>query len=309
MKPNKVRLFEVGPRDGLQNEKHLVPTQKKVRWILRLLQAGLKDIEVGAFVRSERVPQMADSAKVLAQVLPHFKKRGARAWVLVPNNQGLENAQIAGAKNIAVFTAATESFNRANIGMSVQESLQEIKKILRPALRARMNIRGYVSTVFGCPFEGEVSLTRPQKVIESLLDFGISEISIGDTIGVADPARVEKLLRSLVRRHGAKPFAVHFHDTRGGALANTLRALDCGIQVIDASAGGLGGCPFAPGASGNLATEDLVYMLKRMGISTGVDLKKLSQASLDFFKGMHHPPSSRYLAAFQRARPQMQKIF
>lgn len=292
-----IRVFEVGPRDGLQNEPKPVKLADRQWFVQSLIRTGIKDIECGAFVRAERVPQMADSEKIFQAI--RSKKitlGGAKAWALVPNLKGLERALSCGVKEIAVFTAATESFNQRNIGMSISESLGVIGQIVKQA--KGLKIRGYVSTVFGCPFEGPVSPKKSLKVIESLAKLGVQEISIGDTIGVATPRGVDEVIRPALKTLGKKRVAVHFHDTRGTALANTLRSLELGVLSVDSSAGGLGGCPFAPGATGNLATEDLVYMLDGMGERTGIDLVKLSRVSLEMARRMNRPLSSRYLNAF-----------
>lgn len=297
---NDVTIFEVGPRDGLQNERTRVSLKDKIKLIEGLESAGLRDLEVGAFVRPDRVPQMADTDLLLLRI----QLRRARIWSLVPNRKGLERALASGAQNIALFTAATDTFARKNIGMSVAESLKEFTEVIREVRKAktpagkRILVRGYVSTAFGCPFEGPVSARKALKVIEKLASLGVDQVSIGDTIGVANPAQVRELIAPALKMLGPKMTAVHFHDTRGTALANALRALELGTHIIDSSAGGLGGCPFAPGATGNLATEDLVYMLDGMGIRTGVNLEKLCRVSLALARKMRRPLSSRYLQAF-----------
>jgi len=294
-----VRVFEVGPRDGLQNEKLPVSLEDRFFLIAGLARAGVSDIEVGSFVREDRVPQMAGSAEINQAIVEGRLPSGtARAWSLVPNVRGMENAVKAGVKRVAVFTAASEAFNQKNIGMTIAQSLAEISKVADLARAHGIQVRGYVSTAFGCPFEGQVSASQVMGVISSLAALGIGEISIGDTIGVATPRAVEELVRPALQAHGAGAIAVHFHDTRGTALANTLRALDLGVRTVDSSAGGLGGCPFAPGATGNLATEDLLYMLQGMGLSTGVDLDAFCRTTLEFSRRINRPVSSRYLAAF-----------
>ncbi len=295
----KARIFEVGPRDGLQNERDFVRTQVKIDWLHDLLKAGMRDFELGAFVRADKVPQMADTDTLYRALESGKLKIGrARPFALVPNIRGLQRALALGVKNIAVFTAVTESFNQRNLGMSVKESLNVIDEVVREARRNKIRVRGYVSTAFGCPFEGRVSAKKALQVIEKLGAMDLEEVSIGDTIGVATPARVDALVRPALGLLGAGRVAVHFHDTRGTALANALRALEIGVRTFDASAGGLGGCPFAPGAKGNLATEDLVYMFEDMGVRTGIDLQKLAVANLKFLKRFNHPIMSRYLNAF-----------
>jgi hydroxymethylglutaryl-CoA lyase len=299
-----MRVFEVGLRDGLQNEARAVSLAQKIALTQGLLKAGIREIEAGAFVRKDKVPQMADS-DALFEWIAEEKQEGripdqARWVALVPNPQGFERARKVGVENIAVFTAATETFNRKNIGMSIEQSLEKIQEVLLLAREsAGMSwTRGYVSTAWGCPFEGRTSVPQAMKVIQALLRLGVNEISIGDTIGVADPRAVKALLKAAIPEVGVERLAVHFHDTRGTALANTLRALDLGITCVDSSVGGLGGCPFAPGATGNLATEDLIYMLNGMGLQTGVDLDILAAESLAFHQAIGRPLSSRYLQAY-----------
>lgn len=295
----EVTIFDVGPRDGLQNESRPVSFAQKLTLARGLIDAGVRDLELGAFVRPDRVPQMADTDKIYAAIRAgKLKLGGARAWTLVPNRKGMERALAAGATHVAIFTAATESFTQRNIGMSIRESIAEFKEVVAMAREQGVKVRGYVSTAFGCPFEGKVAPSKPLKVVESLARIGVHEVSIGDTIGVGTPNQVDQIIAPALRSHGVAGIAVHFHDTRGTALANTLRAFELGVRVIDASAGGLGGCPFAPGATGNLATEDLVYMLNGMGVRTGIDLDKLCKTSLKLARAMGRPLSSRYLQAY-----------
>jgi hydroxymethylglutaryl-CoA lyase len=299
----EVRIFEVAPRDGLQNESAPIPLDSKLELIAGLAAAGLRDLEVGAFVRSDRVPQMGDTEAIYeAMRQGRLELREARAWALVPNRKGLERALAAGARQIAVFTAATETFARRNIGMSIDESLEEFREVISLAKGHRVRVRGYVSTAFGCPFEGKVPPSRALRVIDRLARLEVDQISIGDTIGVATPNQMDEVLKPALRGHGPERVAAHLHDTRGTALANALRALELGVRTLDSSAGGLGGCPFAPGAAGNLATEDLVYMLDGMGVRTGVSLEALSQASLKLIRSTGRPIRSRYLQAYAHAR-------
>jgi isopropylmalate/homocitrate/citramalate synthase len=291
---DNVKIVEVGPRDGLQNEKVIVPTQAKVAYITALGDAGLRVIEAGAFVSPKWVPQMADTAEVYAEIP---KDPGVEYPVLVPNMKGLERAIEAGVKSIAIFTAASETFNKRNINMSIDESFDNYAPVVMHALQEGMRVRGYVSTAFGCPYEGDVPPEKVLEVCARLLDLGCYEVSVGDTIGVGTPMQVQGVIGMLLQVIPASKLAMHFHDTRGTALANTLAALEMGIATFDASAGGLGGCPYAPGASGNLATEDLVYMLDRMGIDTGVDMNRLVQASLIIAPYLDHPLPGRYLQA------------
>jgi isopropylmalate/homocitrate/citramalate synthase len=291
---DSVKIVEVGPRDGLQNEKVVIPTEAKIDYITALADAGLRVIEAGAFVSPKWVPQMADSAEVFANIP---KDPGVEYPVLVPNMKGLDRALEAGVKSIAIFTASSESFNKRNINMSIDESFQNYAPVAVRARSEGLRVRGYVSTAFGCPYEGEVP---PEKVLEvsaRLLDIGCYEVSVGDTIGVGTPMQVQGVIGMLLQVIPATKLAMHFHDTRGTALANTLAALETGIATFDASAGGLGGCPYAPGASGNMATEDLVYMLDAMAIESGVDLARLVAASSIIAPYLDHPLPGRYLQA------------
>jgi hydroxymethylglutaryl-CoA lyase len=292
--PSRVRVVEVGPRDGLQNEAATLSVDDKVAFAQALLEAGLSVVEPGAFVSPEWVPQMAGSGEVLRRLR---RPEGARLPVLVPNRKGFEAARAAGAREIAIFTAASETFNRKNINASIDESFQRFAEFVPDALRDGFWVRGYVSTCFGCPYEGKVDPARVVDVTRRLVDIGCHEVSIGDTIGVAVPTQVTDVMGRLAAAVPSRALAVHFHDTRGTALANVLAALLAGLAVVDSSAGGLGGCPYAPGASGNLATEDLLYMLHGMGIATGVALDKVAAASRALAPRLGHPLPSRYLQA------------
>jgi isopropylmalate/homocitrate/citramalate synthase len=292
--PRRVTVVEVGPRDGLQNEKTPLSVEERVAFCDRLIAAGLPVVEVGAFVSPERVPQMAGSDQVLRRV---GKRVGVRLSVLVPNREGYARALAAGAREIAVFTAASETFSRRNTNATIEESFARFGTFVGEAQREGLRVRGYVSTCFGCPYEGKVPPGRVVAVARRLVDEGCDEVSIGDTIGVAVPTQVADLLGRLGRAIPADRLAVHFHDTRGTALANVLAALQEGVSVVDSAAGGLGGCPFAPGASGNLATEDLVYMLDGMGIDTGVDLPAVAAASSALSARLGRGLPSRYLQA------------
>jgi isopropylmalate/homocitrate/citramalate synthase len=293
--PDSVRIYEVGPRDGLQNEKVTVPTDVKVRYIDLLSAAGFSAIEVTSFVNPKAVPQMADASQVMAGF---ERKPGVCYPALVPNIRGLHNAIEAGAREIAVFTAASESFSRANINSTIAESLAGFRELIDIARDHEMWVRGYVSTAFGCPYEGYVPTEKVAEVTHALLDMGVQEVSLGDTIGVGTPADVERVIALLLREVPAAALAVHFHDTRGTALANVLTSLQMGITTIDSSSGGLGGCPYAPGAAGNLATEDLLYMLDGMGIRTGVDLAKVARATTYILGVLDKPPASKYMQAY-----------
>lgn len=292
-----VRIVEVGPRDGLQNEKSIVPTEAKVRFIIALADAGLQVIEAGAFVHPKWVPQMADTAEVYRDIP---KDPGVEYPVLVPNMRGLDRAIEVNVKSIAVFTAASETFNKSNINMSIDESFVTFGPVVARAVDHQIRVRGYVSTALGCPYEGEVPPEKVLEVAARLLDLGCYEVSIGDTIGVGTPLQAQGLIGLLLQVIPSSKLAMHFHDTRGTALANTLAALEMGIATFDASAGGLGGCPYAPGASGNLATEDLVYLLDGMGIPTGVDLERLVAASRVIAPYLDHPLPGKVLQACRR---------
>ena len=295
-----VKVVEVGPRDGLQNEKVTIPKEAKIEYITALADAGLKVIEAGAFVSPKWVPQMADTAEVYREIP---KDPGVEYPVLVPNMKGLERAIDAGVKSIAIFTAASDTFNQRNINMTIDESFENYAPVTLRAREEQMRIRGYVSAAFGCPYEGDVPPEKVLEVTARLLDLGCYEVSVGDTIGVGTPMQVQGVIGILLQVIPARKLAMHFHDTRGTALANTLAALEMGIATFDASSGGLGGCPYAPGASGNLATEDLIYMLDRMAIETGVSLERLVAASSIVGPYLDHPLPGRYLQACTRGVP------
>jgi hydroxymethylglutaryl-CoA lyase len=270
-----VRIVEVGPRDGLQNEPHLVPTATKIELIHRLARAGLKTIEATAFVSPKWVPQMADHAAVLGGI---DRQPGVNYPVLVPNTKGFEAAVAAGATEVAVFAAASETFSQKNIHCSIAESFERFQPVFGAAKASGIRVRGYVSCALGCPYEGAIAPATVTEVAQRLFDSGCYEISLGDTIGVGTPAPTLRLLEDVSRYVPITQLAGHFHDTYGQALANIYASLSFGVRVFDASVGGLGGCPYAPGASGNVATEDLLYMLDGMGLETGVDLKALLDA-------------------------------
>ena len=287
-------IVEVGPRDGLQNEKAVVPTPRKIAFVDALTSAGHQSIEVSAFVSPKWVPQLADAAEVFAGIR---RKAGVQYSALVPNREGLDRALAAGVGEIAIFAAASETFSRKNINRSIDESLELYRQVTDAAMQSALRVRAYLSTSFGCPFEGAVDEARVIELIERLIQLGATEVAVSDTIGVAHPGQVSRLLERLLPRVPAAQIALHFHDTRGTALANVLSALPFGITTFDSSAGGLGGCPYAPGASGNLATEDLVYMLDGMGIVTGVSLEKVVAASRVIAGEIPHPLPSRYVQA------------
>jgi hydroxymethylglutaryl-CoA lyase len=295
--PARVRVVEVGPRDGLQNEASILPVEDKIAFVDRLGRAGLRDIEVTSFVRPDRVPQLADAEDVLAGIA---RADGVRYWALVPNARGLERAEAAGVRHVAVFTAATDGFSRANVNASVEESLARLRPVVRDAKAAGMTVRGYVSTAFGCPYDGPVQSSAPARVARTLLDAGCDEVSLGDTIGVAVPADVDEVLEAADRTGVPRgKIALHLHDTFGTALANVVAGLRGGVSVFDSSAGGLGGCPFAPGAAGNLATEDLLYLLDGLGIETGVRLEGVFHAARGVAEVLGKPLPSRAHAALR----------
>ncbi|MDA8786069.1 hydroxymethylglutaryl-CoA lyase [Porticoccaceae bacterium] len=273
--PPSLKIVEVGPRDGLQNEKTSLDTETRVELITQLTNAGLSYIEAGSFVSPKWVPQMADSDKVFEQ-LPMDAATTYAA--LTPNMQGLERAMQCGVKEVAVFAATSQSFSQKNINCSIAESIERFKPVAREALSAGLAVRGYISCVVGCPYEGEVDIESVAQVAQQLLAMGCYEVSLGDTIGVGTPASIETLLNRLLKDITADKLAIHAHDTYGQALANILIALQLGISTVDSSVAGLGGCPYAQGASGNVATEDLIYMLNGLGINHGVDLPKLIAA-------------------------------
>jgi len=273
--PGFVKLVEVGPRDGLQNEAQQVSTAIKVALIERLAEAGCPVVEAGAFVSPKWVPQMADTAEVLAGLT---RKPGVRYPVLVPNERGLERALAAAVEEIAVFAAASESFSQRNINCSIAESLERFAPVAERAQAAGLRLRGYVSCVLGCPYEGSIPVARVAEVSQALRGLGCEEISLGDTIGVGTPQLARQMLAAVAEQIPMDCLAVHFHDTYGQALANILACLELGVATVDAAVAGLGGCPYAKGASGNVASEDVVYMLDGLGIETGIDLQRLAAA-------------------------------
>ncbi|HEY9103266.1 hydroxymethylglutaryl-CoA lyase [Chitinimonas sp.] len=292
--PSHVKIVEVGPRDGLQNEKTPVSTESKLEFIAQLAEAGLQVIEATAFVSPKWVPQMADHT-ALMQALP--RRPGVRYPVLVPNMQGYEAARAAGADEVAVFAAASEAFSQKNINCSIAESLARFEPVLAAARSDGVAVRGYVSCVLGCPYQGEVPLADVVRVAKALYDMGCYEISLGDTIGVGTPAKARAMVQAVAAEVPMAQLAVHFHDTWGQALANLYAVLELGIATIDSSAAGLGGCPYAKGASGNVATEDVVYLLQGLGIETGVNLEKLAAAGRFINGQLGKVPASKAAAA------------
>jgi len=296
---DSVRIVEVGPRDGLQNEKTPVGVADRIGFIEQLVAAGLHTVEVGAFVSPKAIPQMVNSDQVLRGLDHH---RSSEFHVLVPNEKGYEAARAAGAKVIAVFASASEGFSRANINCSVAESIDRFKPVVERAKADGVKVRGYISCVLGCPFDGEVKPSAVVNVADMLWELGCYEISLGDTIGVGTPLKAKALLRAVAGTVPIAHLAMHFHDTYGQALANLYAGMEEGVRVIDSAAGGLGGCPYAPGATGNVATEDVVYMLEGMGIATGVDMGKLVAATNAVSKLIGRPPVSRVASALNAKR-------
>jgi len=298
-RPAQVTIVEVGPRDGLQNEGAAVSTADKIGFVDLLSAAGLPVIEVSAFVSPKWVPQMADAADVFAGI---SRRAGVRYTALVPNLSGLDRAYAAGVTEVAVFAAASETFSRKNLNQSIDASLVTYRAVCERAASLGLRVRAYVSTAFGCPFEGRVPPARVAAVAHALVEMGAFEVSVSDTIGIGHPGQVPEVLSAVAERVPLGKVALHFHDTRGTALANVLTALDLGVATFDASAGGLGGCPYAPGATGNLATEDLVYLLDGLGIESGVNLEALVAASAFIESRIGHRLPSRYYRAVGSGR-------
>ena len=300
MNASRVTVVEVGPRDGLQNEEAAVPTDVKVTFVDALSAAGLPVIEATAFVSPKAIPQLADGEEVFRRIA---KRPGVRYPVLVPNEKGLDRAEASGVREVAVFTAASETFNRKNINASIDESFARFAPVIRRARTAGMRVRGYVSCVFGCPYEGAIAPPSAARVARRLFDAGCDEVSLGDTIGVGVPTQVPEVVERCVGAGvSLSRLALHFHDTRGTALANVAEGLRQGVRIFDSSAGGLGGCPYAPGAAGNVATEDLVYLLHGMGYETGVDLSLVVAASRALSAAIARRPVSRVYQAVESSR-------
>ena len=301
LKKEKIKIVEVGARDGLQNEKQELSVELKVELIERLAACGLSTIEAGSFVSPKWVPQMAGSDQVLQQLnASSARNKSVKYAALTPNLQGLEGALAANADEVAVFTAASDAFTQKNINCTVQQSLERIRPVLDHARTVGLPVRGYVSTVMGCPYQGEVDVNKVVDVAQALLDMGCYEISLGDTIGVGTPAKTQQLIRTLAMHLPMSQLAVHFHDTYGQALANIYAALELGIRTVDSSVAGLGGCPYAKGASGNVATEDVVYMLNGLGYDSGVDLQALSETGAWISEQLSRPNGSKAGLAIAR---------
>ena len=289
--PARVKIVEVGPRDGLQNEAVTLSVEDRIAFCQALIDSGLSVVEAGAFVSPRWVPQMAGSEDVF-KALP---KDRAQLPMLVPNRHGYDRARSAGVSAIAIFTAASDTFNLKNTHATIDESMRRFEEFVGEAKASSMFVRGYISTCFGCPYEGPIAPAKVAEVARRLMDLGCDEVSLGDTIGLGVPSQVDDVIDAVSRNVAKDRLAVHFHDTRGAALANVLRALQLGVAIVDSSAGGLGGCPYAPGASGNLATEDLLYMLHGMGVATGVDLMRVAAASRFIGLRLGRDLPSRYL--------------
>lgn len=294
----KIRLVEVGPRDGLQNEKTIVSTQDKFTFIEMLIKAGVRSLEATSFVRAEKIPQMSDGIELSKLLRPYLTEKEFEIFALVPNAIGLEKAIESKLRHIAVFTATSETFNKKNINASIDESLQRIRPVVLEANQKGLKTRGYISTVFGCPYEGKTSLDKMLYLIDELKKLNCVEISLGDTIGVGHPDQVVEVINCLRQHHDLNYFSMHFHDTRGTALTNIYASLKEGITSFDTSAAGLGGCPYAVGSSGNVATEDVHYMLHAMGYDTGIDFKKLFLASQFILKLLGKESTSKMFKAY-----------
>jgi hydroxymethylglutaryl-CoA lyase len=297
--PTHVRIVEVGPRDGLQNEPATISTPAKIEFVNMLANAGHTTIEVGAFVSPKWVPQMAGTSEVFAGLAP---RPGVRYTALVPNLAGLERAQRANVDEVAIFPAASDTFSKRNLNHGIEDAMAAAQAVCSAALAAGQRVRGYLSTCFGCPFEGRVSAETVSELTARLLDMGVYQVALSDTIGVAHPAQVHDVIAAVTRRAPLDALALHLHDTRGTALVNVYAGLEAGVATFDAAAGGLGGCPYAPGATGNLATEDLVYMLDGLGIVTGVRLGGIIEASREIEPHVGHALPSRVFRAAQATR-------
>jgi len=290
----KIQIVEVGPRDGLQNEKEWVRTETKIALIEKLAEAGITKIETASFVSPKWVPQMSDAFEVLSGI---ERRRGVTYSVLTPNLKGFERALEAGTTEVAVFGAASEAFSQKNINCSISESVERFRPVLAAAHKNRIQVRGYISCVLGCPYQGEVSVERVVNLAAQMSEMGCSEISLGDTIGIGTPMQAKNMMESVAEKVPISNLALHFHDTRGQALANIYACLELGVSVIDASVSGLGGCPYAKGTAGNVATEEVVYMLHGMGIETGIDLEKLIETGRFISDAFGRMPQSRVSSA------------
>ncbi len=293
-----IRIVEVGPRDGLQNEKSILSTEDKFHFISALTESGLKSIEVTSFVKAPAIPQMADAAELFGRVKSELSDKGISFPCLVPNLKGYETAKTLGVKEIALFTATSDSFTKKNINATVDESFERMKEVAEAARADKIMVRGYISTAFGCPYEGTIDVKKLISVTKRLFELGVYEVSVGDTIGVAIPMQVRSYLRALKSEFPVGKLAMHFHDTRGMALTNIYASLEEGITTFDSSAGGLGGCPYAKGATGNVATEDVWYLLNSQGLDTGIDIAKLAAASSFILEKLGRQTESKFLKAY-----------
>lgn len=293
-----IRIVEVGPRDGLQNEKSILATEDKFTFISKLAESGLKSIEVTSFVKAPAIPQMADAHELFSRVKNELWDRGVSYPCLVPNTKGYETAKSLGVKEIAVFTATSDSFTKKNINATVDESFERMKDVCAEAKKDGIMVRGYVSTAFGCPYEGTMDVKKLISVTKRLFDLGVYEVSVGDTIGVAKPQQVRSYIRMMKNEFAIGKLAMHFHDTRGMAPTNIYVSLEEGITTFDSSAGGLGGCPYAKGATGNVATEDVWYLLNSQGLDTGIDIAKLAEASQFILGKLNRQTESKFLRAY-----------
>lgn len=295
----EIKIVEVGPRDGLQNEKSFVATEDKLEFIRLLSETGLSTIEVTSFVRPDKIPQMQDAADLYPQVLKFTQDKGIATPCLVPNLKGLEVAKGLGVKEISMFTATSNTFNQKNINATIEEAHSRQIEVAKAALSEGMKVRGYLSTVFGCPYEKEIKDEAIIGGIQRLLDLGCYEISLGDTIGVANPMQVKRIIKLIANSFDLKQMAMHFHDTEGMALANIYASLEEGVSVFDSSAAGLGGCPYAKGASGNVATDDVVNLLHKLGVNTGIDMDRLHVASEFITSKIGHQAPSKFFQAYK----------
>lgn len=293
-----IKIVEVGPRDGLQNEKVILPTEDKFNFIRLLADAGLKTIEVTSFVKAPAIPQMSDAPILFEKVKGSLSNQNIAFPCLVPNLKGYEAAKALGVKEVALFSATSNSFTKKNINASIDESFERMREVANEAKRDGIKIRGYISTAFGCPYEGDMSIEQLVDVTRRFLDLGVYEVSIGDTIGVAVPSQVRRFLKVLKKEFPIEKLAMHLHDTRGMALTNILVSLEEGVTSFDSSAGGIGGCPYAKGATGNVATEDVWYLLESQGLKTGIDLHKLTQASSFILDKLNRQTESKFLKAY-----------
>lgn len=296
--PKEIKIVEVGPRDGLQNEKTNIPTEVKLDYILKLLESGITSLEVTSFVSPKAIPQMADAKELFTELDARIDIKNYELPCLVPNMKGYETARELGVREIALFSATSDDFTQKNINATVDESFKRMEEVAKAASKDGIKIRGYISTAFGCPYAGNMSSEKLVEVVERFKDFNVYELSIGDTIGVGTPKQVDSYLDDIFKVYPKEKLAMHFHDTRGMALSNIMVALTKGISTFDSSSGGLGGCPYAKGATGNVATEDLLYLVKSFNIVTGVDLDKLTEASQYILEKVQKDTPSKFLKAY-----------